>query len=141
MPSAGITAIGPIARLMPQRPTMWRAIRVSCWMSDSAPVVMSAEHELLGDAPAERDLDLGEQMLLFEVEPVGVGRRESDPERLAAGDDRHLAHRVGAGRQHPDDRMAGLVVGGAPAVVLGDHHLALGAEHDPLERVGEVLRG
>jgi hypothetical protein len=25
---------------MPQRPTIARAIRVSCWMSDSAPVVI-----------------------------------------------------------------------------------------------------
>jgi hypothetical protein len=35
--SDGITAIGPIALLIPQRPTIWRAICVSCWMSDSAP--------------------------------------------------------------------------------------------------------
>ena len=36
----GSTAIGPIASLIPQRPTMPRAIWVSCWMSDSAPVVI-----------------------------------------------------------------------------------------------------
>ena len=41
------------------------------------------------------------------------------PERLPAGDDRDLAHRVGARGEHPDDRVAGLVVGGAAAVVLG----------------------
>ena len=57
MPSRGSTATGPIARLIPQRPTMWRAIAVSCWMSDSAPVVEVAEHDLLGGAAAERDLD------------------------------------------------------------------------------------
>jgi hypothetical protein len=39
--SMGRTAIGPIAALMPQRPTIWRASWVSCWMSDSAPVVIS----------------------------------------------------------------------------------------------------
>ena len=33
--------MGPISELMPQRPTIWRAIPVSCWMSDSAPVVGS----------------------------------------------------------------------------------------------------
>ena len=38
-PSAGATASGPIAGLMPQRATIWRTISVSCWMSDSAPVV------------------------------------------------------------------------------------------------------
>ena len=32
--------IGPMASLMPQRVTIPRAIPVSCWMSDSAPVVM-----------------------------------------------------------------------------------------------------
>ena len=30
-----------IVRLIPQRPTIWRAMAVSCWMSDSAPVVGS----------------------------------------------------------------------------------------------------
>ena len=39
--SEGRTATGPIASLMPQRPTIRRAISVSCWMSDSAPVVIS----------------------------------------------------------------------------------------------------
>ena len=42
------------------------------------------------------------------------------------------------GREHPDERVAALVVGRAPAILLAHHHLALGAEHDPLERVGEV---
>ena len=39
--SDGETATAPIASLIPQRPTMLRAMRVSCWMSDSAPVVVS----------------------------------------------------------------------------------------------------
>jgi hypothetical protein len=34
----GSTETRPIASLMPQRPTIWRAISVSCWRSDSAPV-------------------------------------------------------------------------------------------------------
>ena len=38
-PSA--TAMGPMTSLIPQRPTMPRAIWVICWMSDSAPVVSS----------------------------------------------------------------------------------------------------
>ena len=37
--------------------------------------------------------------------------------------------------------MARLVVGGAAPVFGADHHLALGAEDDPLERVGEVGLG
>ena len=35
------TAIGPTTSLIPQRVTMPRAMFVSCWMSDSAPVVVS----------------------------------------------------------------------------------------------------
>ncbi len=93
------------------------------------------EHDLLGRAAAERDLDLGQQVAHLEVEAVGVGGREGHAEGLAAGDDRDLAHRIGARGEHADDRVAGLVVGGAAAIVLGEHHLALGAEHDPLERV------
>jgi hypothetical protein len=34
--------------------------------------------------------------------------------------------------------MARLVVGGAPPILRAEHHLALGTEHDPLERVGEI---
>ena len=36
----GSTAIGPTLSLIPQRPTIWRAIAVTWSMSDSAPVVM-----------------------------------------------------------------------------------------------------
>ena len=116
-----------------------RAIRVSCWMSDSAPVVRSPNTISSAARPPSATLICAEQVALVEVEAVGVGRREGDAERLAAGDDRDLADRVGARREHPDDRVAGLVVGGAAPVLLGEHHLALGAEHDPLQRVGEVL--
>ena len=35
------TATGPTAALMPQRPTIRRAIAVNCSMSDSAPVLIS----------------------------------------------------------------------------------------------------
>ena len=40
--SLGMTAIGPIARLIPHLPTIWRAIAVSCWMSDSAPALIES---------------------------------------------------------------------------------------------------
>ena len=45
---------------------------------------------------------------------------------------------IGAVGEHADDRVAALVVGGAAPVLGAHHHLPLGAEHDPLERVGEV---
>ena len=40
-PSRGATATNPTSSLIPQRSTIPRAIAVACWMSDSAPVVMS----------------------------------------------------------------------------------------------------
>ena len=137
-PSRAITASGPIASLMPQRPTIWRAISVSCWMSDSAPVLMSPNTTSSAARPPSATLIFAQQLRLAVVEAVGVGRREGHAERQPARDDRDLAHRVGALGEHADDRVAGLVVGGAAAVLLAHHHLALGAEHDPLERVGEV---
>ena len=95
--------------------------------------------DLLGHAPAARNLDLRPQLVLGVVEAVVLRRRQRDAERLAARDDRHLAHRVGAGGEHADDRVAALVVGDPAAVGLADQHdLALGAQHDLLERVGEV---
>ena len=42
------------------------------------------------------------------------------------------------GREHADERVAGLVVGDAAAVLLGEHDAARGAEHDLLQRLGEV---
>ena len=43
------------------------------------------------------------------------------------------------GRQQSDDRVAGLVVGDAAAIVRIQDDLALGAENDLLQRVEEVL--
>ena len=108
-------------------------------MSDSAPVVRSPKTTSSALTSAERDLDLGQQMALIEVEAVGVRRREGHAERLATRDDRDLAHGVSAGRQHADDRVTSLVVGGPLPVLVADHHAACGAEHDPLQRVGEVF--
>ena len=39
-PSLGRSVTGPSLSLIPQRPTIWRAIWVSCCRSDSAPVVI-----------------------------------------------------------------------------------------------------
>ena len=44
--------------LMPQRPTMPRAIPVTCWMSDSAPVVSSPKTISSATRPPQRHLDL-----------------------------------------------------------------------------------
>ena len=94
--------------------------------------------DLLRDASAERDLDLRLELLARVGDSVVVGRRERDAERLAARDDRDLADRVGLRREHPDQGVAGLVVGGALAVRGAEDDPARRAEQDLLQRVGEV---
>ena len=117
---------------------MLRAIWVSCWKSDSAPVVRSPKMTSSAVAAAECHLDLRAELLLRVVEAVGVGRREGDAECKPARDDRDLAHGVGAFGEHADDRVTAFVVRGAALVLCRHQHLALGAENDLLERVGEV---
>ena len=51
--------------------------------------------------------------------------KQARAERLAARDDRHLAHRVGALLQHAEQRMATLVVSGAALLVLGDETVGI----------------
>jgi len=48
---------------------------------------------------------------------------------------------VGAGLEHAEQGVAGLVVGGAAAFLGGHDHVALRAELDLLQRVGEVVLG
>ena len=89
---------GRSSSLMPQRPTIWRAICVSCWMSDSAPVVGSPKTTSSAARPPSATLIFATQLAALVVEAVGVRRRERHAERQAARDDRDLAHRVGARR-------------------------------------------
>src|SRR5262249_7629535 len=61
--------------------------------------------DLLGDASAERDLDLGFKLLPGIGDPVGVWCREGHTQRHSAWNDRHLANGIRFGREHPDERM------------------------------------
>jgi hypothetical protein len=97
-----------------------------------------AVHELLGGPATERDPDLGLEVLARVRDAVAVGRRQRHPERHPARDDRHLAHGVGVGGQHPHERVAGLVVRGALAVARAQQDPAGRAEQHLLERVGQV---
>jgi hypothetical protein len=69
---------------------------------------------------------------------VALRSGERDSKGLPPGDDRDLAHRIGGRGEHSHQREAGLVVGGALAIRVGHHHLALGAEDDLFDGVGEV---
>src|SRR5581483_2213854 len=84
------------------------------------------------------DLDLRQERALVVVEAVGPRRGDGHAEAHRARDDRDLPYGVGARRQHPDERVPGLVVGGPPLVLGCEGQLACGAELDLLERVGKV---
>ncbi len=96
------------------------------------------EDDLLRHAPAERDADLPEQVRLAVVRAIGLRRRKGHAECHPAWDDRDLADRIAPGREHADEGMTSLVVGGQTALVLGEQHAARNAEDDLLERVEEV---
>ena len=104
-----------------------------------SPCRLVAEHDLLCGAATQSDLDPRLELLLRVIEAIDVGGRERDTECRAARNDRHLADRIGAAHEHADQSVAGFVVRRPAAVRVGHHHLALGAEHDLLERVSEVL--
>ena len=80
----GMTAIGPIVGLIPQRPTICRAIPVSCWMSDSAPVLISPNTISSAARPPSATLIFATGPLAV-VEAVGVGRGERHAERQPRG--------------------------------------------------------
>ena len=94
--------------------------------------------EFLGGPAGQHPGDAAAQVAGAVGVAVGVGGLEGDPEGVAAGHDRDLADRVGAGGQHAEQGVAGLVVGGAPAVLGREQDPTLAAEHDLLQGVGEV---
>jgi hypothetical protein len=97
-----------------------------------------AEDDLLGDASAERDADAGQEVLLVVREAVDVGGGDGDAERLTAEDDRHLADGVGP---WPSIPTTACPASWYAVRRRSSEDLALRAEHDALERVGEVRHG
>ena len=99
-----------------------------------------AEHDLLGDArPPSATLICASRWRSSKLKRSASGAEKVTPSAWPRGMIETLRTGSAPGGEHPDDRVAGLVVGGPAAVLVGDHDAALGAEHDPLERVGEVL--
>src|SRR5215470_12177002 len=98
-----------------------------------------AEHELLGGAATEQDGEVHQE----EVLRVRVAVVERDLLRQAEGhaarDDRHLVHRVGAGKELRHQRVSRLVVGGIPPLLeADDHRLPLRPHHHLVLRHLEV---
>ena len=126
----------PSASLIPQRPTIWRASEELIDVGLGARADL-AEDELLGDAAAEGDLDLREYPRLEVVEAVGVGAENVTPSAIPRGMIETLRTGSAPGVSIPTTACP-LVVGRPATILLAHHHLPFGAEHDPLERVGEV---
>ena len=96
------------------------------------------EHDLLGRAAGEVDL---EQVLelLGRVQVALLARQvERVPERAAARDDRDLVDREQIAGQVRHDRVAGLVVGDDAPLLLGHDLALLEPCDDPFHRVLEV---
>ena len=70
---------------------------------------------------------------------VGLGRLQRGAQGVAPGDDRDLPDRVGAGGEHAEQGVAGLVVGGALLLLGGEEQPAGRAQDDALDGVAEVV--
>ena len=98
----------------------------------------ASEHHLLGRAAAQRDLQPILQLVLGEHVAVLLGQAHHEAERATAGDDRDLVDVV---RHQPrEQRVAGLVVGDHPLLLVGDQLSLLQPGHHPLDRRVEVER-
>ena len=102
--------------------------------------LLLSEDQLLRHAATEQHLELPQQPHPRIVVPILLRKRRGEPQRPTAGDDRHLVEWVETGHPQADDRVSGLVVRGDLPLILRDHEaLALGAEHDLVLRLLEVL--
>ena len=98
----------------------------------------AAEHDLLGGAAGERDLHPVDELLPRVQVAVLLGEVERVAEGLAARDDRRLVHGEALAHQVRHERVAALVVGEDPLLLLGHDLALLEAGDDPLHGVVEV---
>ena len=98
-----------------------------------------AEDDLLGGAAGERDLHHVEQLFLRVQVAILDRKVVGEAERVAAADDGHLLHRHHVAHQIGNERVAALVVGEDPLLLLGHDAALLEAGEHPLHRSLEVL--
>ncbi len=103
-----------------------------------SPVRDRAEDDLLGRAPGKHDLHEVEELLLRVEVPVFLGRVERVAEGGAARDDGHLLDGLRVADEVRHERVATLVVGEDPLLLLGDDAPLLEPGDDPLYRRLEV---
>ena len=99
--------------------------------------VGGVEDLLLGGPAAEQGDDLVEQLLARLQVGVLLRRVADEAERRAAGDDAEDLRRVEP-EQAPAERVAGLVVGDDPALLLVQAPRLLGADRLAQQRLVEV---
>ncbi len=97
-----------------------------------------AEHDLLGDAPAEQDGHLVDELVARLEVGVLVGEVHDVAQRPPAGHDRDLVHAVGRDQELAAQRVPGLVVGDDAALVVVERRRGLHAGDHALQRVVEV---
>ena len=118
---------------MPYCVTMPRAMSVQRSMSSDAPVVISPNTSSSAVRPPSSIAIESSSSVRVRRYLSSVGRASVQPERPAAGDDRHLVDRVGALEHVADQRVAGLVVGDRELLLLA-HHPALALRARPCTR-------
>ena len=125
---------------MPNSVTIARAMSVARCRSFCAPVEISPNAISSARAAAEQHRELAEQVgprhqvAVLERQLHGVAERAE-----AALHDRDLVHRIEPRQDRRDDRVAGLVVGDDPALLLAHHALLLEPGDDAVDGFVEIL--
>src|SRR5215211_4604763 len=98
-----------------------------------------AVDDLLRAASPQGADDPRPQVRFRVVVAVVLGTLVGDPECLPAGYDRHPVYGVGSAHDQAKDGVTALVVGDALPLLAAHQQWTLGAKHDPLQGVQEVL--
>ena len=126
---------------MPNSVTIARAMSVARCRSFCAPVEISPKRDLLGGPPAEQHRQLALQIAARHQVAILERQLHRVAERAeAALHDRDLVHRIEARQHARDDRVARLVVGDDPPLLVAHHALLLEAGDDAVDRLVEVLQ-
>ena len=97
-----------------------------------------AEHDLLGGTPCKGDLHPVDELLAGVEEALLLGKVERVAEGIPTRNDRRLVHGEPVTHQERHQRVAALVVGQDPLLLLRHHLPLLEAGDDPLQGAVEV---
>src|SRR3546814_16070098 len=103
----------------------------------AARYLVVAEDDLLGDAAAHADGEVRVHLVAVIAVRIALGQAHHHAQRAAARDDRRLVDRIARGLVPRDDRVAGLVIGGHPLLVVGHPHRSASGANMEGRRRGE----